>query len=65
MFIEVLNIIGVIYLWTWFIWPFIFIYSLVNAFKNVINKEKPTSNIVISSISLLVITSGVILVLQG
>ncbi|GAA0824859.1 hypothetical protein [Clostridium tertium] len=65
MFITVLNTIGLVFYWTWFIWPFTFIYSLVNAFKNVINKECPTLNIVISSISLLVIIAGIQLAAQG
>ncbi|WP_283157864.1 hypothetical protein [Clostridium tertium] len=39
--------------------------SRVNAFKNVINKECPTLNIVISSISLLVIIAGIQLAAQG
>mgnify|MGYP001633747142 CR=1 FL=1 len=65
MFITTLNTIGLIFFWTWFIWPFAFIYSLVNAFKNIINKERPTLNIVISSISILVIIAGIQLVAQG
>lgn len=65
MYITMLNTIGLIYFWTWFIWPFAFIYSLVNAFKNIISKESPTINIVISSISLLVIIAGIQLAIQG
>ena len=58
MLIEVLNIIGLIYLWTWFIWPFIFVKSLVNAIKDLFKEEKATVNMTIASIALLVIICG-------
>lgn len=65
MLITAINTIGLVFYWTWFIWPFIFIYSLVSAFKNVINKEPTTVNVVISSIALLVIIAGIQLAAQG
>jgi hypothetical protein len=59
MFIEILNVIGVIYLWTWFIWPFIFIKYLVNAIKNLVKEEQAGVNITVASIALLVIICGI------
>lgn len=65
MLLEVMKVIGIIYLWTWFIWPFIFIYSLVHAIKNLVKEEHITTNIFIASISFLVIICGIQVMLLG
>lgn len=65
MLIEVMKVIGLIYLWTWFIWPFIFVYSLVHAIKNLVKEENITTNIFMASISLLVILCGIQVMLLG
>lgn len=59
MFLEFSNVIGVMYLWTWFIWPFIFVTALVNAIKNLVKEERATTNINIASVALLVIICGI------
>ena len=59
MFLELVNVIGLIYLWTWFIWPFIFVASLVNAIRNLVKEESTTTNVNIASVALLVIICGI------
>ena len=58
--IEVIEIIGVIAIYTFFIWPITFVGGIVYAIKNVIRDERPIYNIIISAISLLLIFCGVI-----
>lgn len=65
MLIELIKGIGIFYLWTWFIWPFIFVISLVNAIKNLVKEESATANIIIASIALLVIICGIQISLLG
>ena len=30
MLIEIAKYIGLAYLWTWYVWPFVFVYSFAN-----------------------------------
>lgn len=61
MLIEVMQGIAIFYYWTWFIWPFIFIFSLIYAISSAV-KDENTSLIscIVASISLLIILAAVI-----
>ena len=37
MQIEIVRILGIIYIWTWFVWPFSFVASLIYGIASVIN----------------------------
>ena len=56
---KIISILGIIYLWTWFVWPFLFVNSLVNGIGLVIKGETSKKYIVVAGISLLMILSGV------
>lgn len=53
--LSLIQGIGVIAIYTWFLWPFIFVFTLIHAFRNILKDESPTLNIIISSVSLLMI----------
>ncbi|CAM5205628.1 hypothetical protein UACE39S_01638 [Ureibacillus acetophenoni] len=59
MLIELIHFIAIFYYWTWFIWPFAFVFSLVYSIASLVKDEKasimPTF---IASISLLIILAG-------
>ena len=60
MLIGLLQGIGIFYYWTWFIWPFVFIISLVYAISSLVKDDtasvKPA---IVASISLLIILAGI------
>lgn len=52
--------IGIFYYWTWFIWPFVFIFSFVYAISSLVKDEKASMKpVVVASISLLIILAGI------
>ncbi|MFJ7367921.1 hypothetical protein ACIQVU_00515 [Lysinibacillus sp. NPDC098008] len=60
MLISSIQNISVLYYWTWFIWPFVFIFSLIYAINSVVKDEKTSIKpVIIASISLLVILAGI------
>lgn len=56
--IGTMGILGTLYMWTWFVWPFLFVNSLVNGIGLVIKGEPSKKYIVVAGISLLMILSG-------
>lgn len=58
MQIEIVRILGIIYISTWFVWPFSFVVSLIYGIASVINGETSKKYIVIAGISLLMMLSG-------
>ncbi|WP_027626152.1 hypothetical protein [Clostridium lundense] len=62
MFIELMKGIGIFYYWTWFLWPFIFVFALVHAISSMIKDEKASSknSSIVASISLLIILAGIV-----
>ena len=60
MFISIVKLLSVLYLWTWFIWPFVFVISIIYAIKELVQEEpafmKPA---IIASVALLIILSGI------
>ena len=60
MLIGLMQNIGIFYFWTWFIWPFVFVFSFIYAMTSLIKDEtasiKPA---IVASISLLIILAGI------
>lgn len=60
MLLSLLQVLGNLYYWTWFIWPFIFMFSTFYGLSELIkNKEFSGKIILLSSISLLMILAGI------
>lgn len=60
MLIGLLQNIAIFYYWTWFIWPFVFIFSLVYAITSLVKDDAATMKpILIASVSLLIIVAGI------
>lgn len=52
--------IGIFYYWTWFVWPFVFLFSFVFGLSAVIKDEEGAGkNILWAAISLLIILAGI------
>jgi hypothetical protein len=60
MLIGLMKGIGVFYYWTWFVWPFVFMFSFVYGLSSIIKNEKASGNIAVASISLLIILEGIV-----
>jgi len=61
MLIGLMKGIGIFYYWTWFIWPFVFVFSFSNGLAEIIKDENaPSKSIFIAAISLLIILAGVV-----
>ena len=61
MLMELIYGIGMLYYWTWIIWPFVLMFSFVNAITSKIKGEKESGKYtVIAAISLLIILAGII-----
>jgi hypothetical protein len=57
---KVMKGIGVFYYWTWFLWPFMFVFSLIDAISSAIKDENPSEKSkIIAAVSLLVILAGI------
>ena len=60
MLIGLIERVAIFYYWTWFIWPFIFVYSFANAIAELVqDKEDSGKSMLIAAFSLLVILAGV------
>ncbi|MEL7672053.1 hypothetical protein [Methanobacterium sp.] len=60
MLIRLMKGIGVFYHWTWFIWPFILVFSFSNGLVEIIKDKNATrKNLLTAAISLLIILAGV------
>ncbi|MFC5589476.1 hypothetical protein ACFPRA_11290 [Sporosarcina soli] len=60
MLISLMQGIGILYYWTWFIWPFVFVVSLVYAISSLVKDDKASMTpTLVASISLLIILAGV------
>lgn len=59
MLIGLLQGIGIFYYWTWFIWSFVFVFSLVHAITSLVKDDKASMKpTLVASISLLIILAG-------
>ncbi|PIC98864.1 hypothetical protein [Sporosarcina sp. P29] len=60
MLISLMQGIGIFYYWTWFFWPFVFVFSLVYTISSLVKDEKTSMKpAIVASISLLIILAGV------
>lgn len=60
MLMELMRGIGIFYYWTWFIWPFVFVLSLVNGLSAKIKgEEKADRSILVAAAALLIILAGI------
>lgn len=61
MLIGLMQGIGIFYLWTWFVWPVVFVFSFTNAIATAIKEENASlSSLISASISLLIILAGIV-----
>lgn len=61
MLLGLMRGIGIFYYWTWFVWPFVFVFSLVDEISSRIKDEgKSPQSSIIAAISLLIILAGVV-----
>lgn len=59
--INLLTNLGILYLWTWPIWPFILVFSFTFGLTGIIKDEHDAGkNLIIAAFALLVILAGVI-----
>jgi membrane protein insertase Oxa1/YidC/SpoIIIJ len=60
MLMKLMQGIAIFYYSTWFIWPFLFLFPLVNGIADKIKGEDTANkNILISAIALLIILAGI------
>jgi len=59
MFFTLMKGMGILYFWTWFIWPYLFVFSFAFGISALIKGEKTAQkHLLVSSFSLLIILSG-------
>ncbi|WP_332634965.1 hypothetical protein [Halalkalibacter flavus] len=60
MLIGLMQVIGIFYYSTWFIWPFVFILSLVHAISSLVENDTASKKTaIVASVSLLIILAGI------
>ena len=60
MFIGLMQGIAVFYYWTWFIWPFVFIFSLVYSITSLVKDDRASMKpVFLASLSFLIILAGI------
>jgi len=61
MFGEIMKILAYGYYFTWFVWPFAFVFGLAHGIKELIQTKKTYNHwLLIASIALLLILAGAI-----
>lgn len=59
MFIG-LEYIAIFYYWTWFVWPFVFVFSLVYAISSLVKDDKASKKpALLASFSLFMMLAGI------
>ncbi|BAQ08771.1 hypothetical protein MKY41_14400 [Sporosarcina sp. FSL W7-1349] len=60
MLIGLMQGLGILYYWTWMIWPFVFVFSLVHAITSLVKDERASMKPALAaSVSLLMIVAGI------
>lgn len=60
MLIDLLKFVALFYYWTWFIWPFVFVFTLIYSISSLVKDEKTSMMpAFIASLSLLIILAGI------
>ena len=58
---EVMKILAYVYYYTWFVWPFAFVFGLVHGINELIQTKKVyNKGLIVASIALLLILAGVV-----
>ena len=61
MLFGLMKGIGIFYYWTWFIWPFVFVISLLYAISSTVKDENVSlKSGIVAALSLLIILAGVV-----
>ncbi len=62
MLIELMKVLWNFYIWTWFIWPFVFVFSFSHGLAQLIKDGSSSGNtfIIVAAISFLIILAGVV-----
>ncbi len=60
MFLGFMRILGTIFLYTWFIWPFLFVYSLAYGIVELQKDKNKTANLALAGLALLMMSSGIL-----
>lgn len=61
MLFGLMKGIGIFYYWTWFIWPFMFVISLLYAISSTVKDENVSlKSGIVAALSLLIILAGVV-----
>lgn len=61
MLIEVLKAIAIFFYWTWFIWPFVFVFTMVYSITSHLKDETASMKpLIVASISLLIMLCGIV-----
>lgn len=60
MLIGLMQGIAILFYWTWFVWPFIFVFSLLHAISSLNDKNGSIGSSFTAAVSLLIILAGVI-----
>lgn len=61
MLIGLMEAIAIFYYWTWFIWPFVFIFSFAHGLVGIIKNENPSrKGLWIAATSFLIILAGIV-----
>ena len=59
MLLGIMDGMGVVYYWTWFLWPFLFVFALAHGIAEVIKDEKKgNGNLGLAGFSLLMMLSS-------
>lgn len=61
MLMGLMRGIGIFYYWTWFIWPFVFVFSFAHGISSIIKDNEKSDKILlmVSAVSLLIILAGI------
>lgn len=59
MLIGLMSRIGIFYYWTWYIWPFVFVFSFANGLATIKEEKAVKGSLMAAGVSLLIILAGI------
>lgn len=62
MLLNLMDILDLIYMYSWFVWPFVLFFSLGVALERIVKGEKgfPIAQLVVASVALTVILAAIV-----
>jgi len=61
MLIQLMQAIAIFYYWTWFVWPFVLVYSFAFGIADIIKNEGSSGKALsLTAVSLLIILAGIV-----